>query len=173
MDPVSAMSGASALIGMGVEAYGFLNESKYASQATQIQQNILATDEKINNQREQQMNLDAARKMVDVQQRTQMARSRTLAAAVNQGAQFGSGAAGAAGSEYSQGARNTENINQDLQIGKNIFSLTNQEDALKSQLAGVQSQQNYYGAIAGLGGNLVGGSQSIGKLLGGMVPQPS
>lgn len=170
MDPISAMSGASTLIGMGVEAYGFLNESKYASQATQIQQQILATDEQMNQQREQQMNLDAARKMINVQQRTQMARSRTLAAAVNQGGQFGSGAAGASGSEASQAARNVEGISQDWTIGKNIFNLTSLEDQLKSKLTGVQSEQANYGAIAGLGGNLAGGSQSIGKLLGGMIP---
>lgn len=173
MDPVSAMQGASALIGMGVEAYGFLNASKYASQATQIQQNILATDEQINQQREQQMNLDAARKMVNVQQRTQMARARTLAAAVNQGGQFGSGAAGASGSEASQAARNVEGISQDWTIGKNIFSLTNTEDQLKSQLTGVQSEESDYQAIAGLGGSITGSSQSIGKLLGGMIPQKS
>jgi len=158
---------AGTLIGMGTQAFGLSGQSKEAAQATAIQQQILGTDEKINDQRKQAMILDANRKQLQVARNVQMARARSQAIATNQGAQFGSGEAGALAGEEAEGAYNSLGISQDLAIGKKIFSLTNIEDQLKSQLAGVQTSEANYGAISALGGDIAGISMSFAKLFGG------
>lgn len=87
-----------------------------------------------------------------------------MAAAVNQGAQFGSGIQGGQAQATDQGLFNSAGINQNLEIGRNIFGLNDQISGQKSLMSQSQSAQATDQGIASLGGAVVKNAGMIGNI---------
>lgn len=155
------IGGAGMAIGAaGTAASMFEGMQASSSQAAgyQNQMNMASLDMQVNNQRQQQMQLTSQRQGVENLRNTQKAKAMGMAAATNQGAQFGSGLAGAQASQTAQGGYNQLGINQNLQIGQNIFGLDNQIDQQKIAYAQNESAANTSKGMA----SLFGGGASLG-----------
>lgn len=143
----SLFGGGLDLIGAGFDIYGAITGMQAANQAYGEQQQMTATEVAMNNLRQQAMQLDAGRKTIQVARETQLAKARGEAAAVNQGGSVmtGNASTGFSGGQAqatSAGAYNTLGINQDLQIGNQLFGLQNTLTMQQLALAGYQSQEN-------------------------------
>lgn len=94
-------------IGIGLQVYGQAQQTK-AMKAAEAE-------------REKQMNLDAMRQRREIAKNAAMAHATALATATNQGAQFGSALPGAYGQIAGQAGNQFVGVQQNQQIGQNIF----------------------------------------------------
>lgn len=156
MDPISAGIG---IVSLGMQLYGGIKASEDAHQAAQIQQSITTLDMSANAQRQQAMELSASRQKLEDFRQAQRLHAQSENNAVESGSQFGSGYAGGQAQITDQNGYNILGVNQNLQIGRNIFGIDNQIDNQKIALSGVQSQQATDQGIASFG-------QSLGKSAG-------
>ena len=161
MDPISLMSSSSALIGMGIQAFGMMGARKASSDINSEQKAILGDEEAENAVRRQAMTLSAQRMQTQNIRNTQRARAMGIAGAVNQGAQFGSGTAGGQGQAAAQGAVNTQGIVENFDIGNKIFGIDNQLDSTKLAMSRSMTSLSNAQGLMGLGGAI---TQSSGKM---------
>lgn len=150
MDPLTLSIAA---IGVGMSLFGGVSgagnakdaaglQAQEATAAQGIQSNISGLEGSVNSQRQQQMALSSQRQQLENFRNTQRIRAQGLNAAVGQGAQFGTGLQGAQAQATDQGLFNSQGINQNLEIGNNLFSLDNQISQQKLALSGLQSSTN-------------------------------
>lgn len=158
--------------------YGAMDAGKqaanYQAQAAGYSSNIAQLDMQVQAQRQQQMALDAKRNNLQQLRNAQMARMTSLSNATNSGAQFGSALSGAYGGIAGKTGNADLAIGQNLQIGKNIFSLMDQQDQYKmmyaqaeSNAASAKGREGEDSGIASLGANIVGAAKFLGPLLAG------
>lgn len=165
-----------AAVGLGMSLFGGMNQAsaskEYAEKSYAVQSQISANENLVNNQRETAMQLNARRNSLEQFRNTQRMASRATAAATFQGAQFGSGLAGGLGQVTAQGAYNTQGLNQNLEIGENIFGLDRTISGEKLQLAKLQSDFGVTSAtnqgLSSLGGSLMSAGPGIGRLSQGL-----
>lgn len=164
MDPLSLMTSAASLIGMGIQGFGMSQARTAANNISSAEQSELQDETQENQLRQEAMNLSAQRQQVQNVRNTQRARAMGVAAAVGSGAQYGSGTKGAQGVAEAQGAFTGLGISQNQQVGNKIFGVDYNIDSLKSQIGQDQtSLQNAQGLMS-LGGSIAGSSQQIGRL---------
>lgn len=161
MDPVT---GTIAAIGLGLKLFGGMEASNTASQEAQVSAQNAQYEGQENDQRKQQMELSAYRGQLQDIRNTQRARAMGINAAVNQGAQYGSGLQGGIASTESQGMFNVQGINQNLEIGKNIFGIDSKISANNVQLAGLKGQEASEQGIASMGGSILSSAGTLGTL---------
>lgn len=161
MDPISL---GLAAVGFGLQLFGGISAAGHAKEAAQINQQIAADEGKINEQKKMQMELDARRQQLQVFRNAQRLRAQATAAAVNQGASYGSGLQGGLAQITDQEQFNLLGIGQNLQIGQTIFGYNQDISSQKQKLASVQSDVASDAAWASLGGSLVKNSGTIGGL---------
>jgi hypothetical protein len=173
MDPISVGLG---LAGLGMQLFGGLGQASVSKQQAGISAEVatisgqVAGDEqKIEAQRQQQMQLEAGRLQLQNFRNVQQAKAQGLAAATAGGAQFGSGLAGAQAGATDQGLYNSLGISQNLAIGQNIFGINSDISQKRIQMAGLQSQSALLGGQAAtdqgyqsLGGALIKAGPTIG-----------
>ena len=171
MDPISMAMGAVSIVGMGMSLFGTSKATAAAQQESQAAQQIANLDIKVNQQRQQQMVLQANRQQLQNVRNVQLARSMALSSATSQGAQFGTGLQGGYGQIAGQGNTQELATNQNLEIGQNIFSLDNQIDQQRILEAQAQGNMATAQGMQALGGDImkVGGSSQFSSLLG-MIP---
>lgn len=176
MDPISALTMATQVVGLGVSLFGGASAASDAKQAASIQSNIAGLEGGLEDQRHTAMELSSHRQQLEILRNNQRARAQAMNNATNQGAQFGSGLQGGLAQVEDQGLFNLAGVNQNLEIGEAMFGVNKQITAQKQQLAQVQGQQATDQGIASLGGALVkigptvgaiGGSFSNTKIPGG------
>jgi len=171
MEPVTL--GLQAL-GMGLKLFGAFSGASdtenYSKQINSYEQEKFGLEKQVNDQRRQAMELSARRQQLEIFRNTQRARAQGLNAAVNQGAQFGSGIQGGQAGTLNQGLFNALGVNQNLAIGRNIFGLDDQitgvnakESTVKSQMQADLAQDQ---AWQSLGGSLLQSSGTIGNIGG-------
>lgn len=97
-----------------------------AERSQAINKEILGLERRVERQRFQAMNLDARRRSLEILRLQQRARSQALSVATAQGAGQGSGLQGAYGGISGQTGVNYLGVQQNLQIGRNIFGLNSQ-----------------------------------------------
>ncbi len=148
-------------VSLGMQAFGGFGASQKAEEAHRIQGEIAGLEGKVNDQRKNQMELSARRQQMEIFRNNQRARAMGTNAAVNQGAQFGSGLQGGLAQVQNQSLWNSLGISQNLEIGNNIFGINNEISQKKSQLSEVQGDMATSQGIAGMGSSLMG---SIGPL---------
>lgn len=171
MDPVTIGLQA---VGMGMKLFGAFSgandTSKFASQINQQEQQKFGLEKQVNTQRQQAMELSGRRQQLEVFRNNQRARALGLNAAVSQGAQFGSGLQGGLAGINAQSMVNNQGINQNLEIGRNIFGLDNKItdiNATESTLkANYQSSQAKSQAWSSLGGSIMGAAGGLGNIAG-------
>lgn len=166
MDPVSMMMGATSLIGLGMSIFGSTDAAANSSAIAQDSSAIGGLDIKVNQQKQQQMVLQANRSQLQNIRNTQLARSQALTGATSQGAQFGTGLQGGLAQIEGQSTTNAVNTSQNLAIGQNIFGLDNQIDRYRMDIASRQGNQATDQGIASLGGSLMKGAGPLSSLFG-------
>lgn len=164
MDPISAAFG---LIGLGTSLFGSIGQSSVAHQTAQVSGDIAQQEGLVNDQRKQQMELQGRRQQLENIRNTQRARALGTAAAVNQGASMGSGYGGGQAEAYATGGTNEVGINQNLQIGRNIFGLDDKISQDKIQLASLGGQAATDAGIANIGNSIFKSAGTLGNLFGG------
>lgn len=154
--------GIGAAAGLGASIFGGLQQMDAASQQSSISKNITGLEQQAEGQRMQSMELSARRQSMEVLRQNQRAQAMATNNATNQGAQFGSGLQGGLAQVADQSGVNLQGINQNLEIGRNMFAINSQISQQKIQMADAKSREATGGAIAGLGKSIGG---SIGPII--------
>lgn len=163
MDPLTL--GISA-VGLGIQAFGGYSAARKAKEAYGIQSQITGLESQVNQQRQTAMELSARRQSMEIFRNNQRARSLALNNATNQGASYGnsSGLPGGLAQVQDQSTVNLSGVNQNLEIGRNIFGLDDQISKQKLALSGVQSQMMTDQSISQLGGSIAGSAKTLGSI---------
>jgi hypothetical protein len=165
MDPVTAILGG---IGIATEIAGGLGAKKASSQISADQQAILGQEQAENDVRQRAVAMMAQRKQIQSVREAQMAGARSRAAAVQGGAQFGSGAKAGEQMAQSGNAYNQETISQDLQSANQMFALDRNINSLKSQIGNTQTTLSNDQGIMSIGSSILGAAGPLGRLSGGL-----
>lgn len=161
MDPLSLGINA---VGIGLQIFGAFGASDVAAQQAEVEKQIAGDERRINAQKYRQMQLESQRMQLQQFRNIQRLRSQATAAAVNQGAQFGTGLQGGLAQISAQGTENVRNIRQNEEIGTNIFNINNAISDKKMKLAELGADMAEYQAWGSLGGALVKNAGTIGSL---------
>lgn len=163
MDPLTL--GISA-VGLGLQAFGGFSAAGKAKEAYGIQSQITGLEGQVNQQRQTAMELSARRQSMEIFRNNQRARAMAVNNATNQGASYGnsSGLPGGLAQVQDQSTFNLSGVNQNLQIGENIFGLDDQISKQKLALSQVQSQQATYQGIGQLGGGILKSAGTLGNI---------
>lgn len=148
------------LFGSGASIFG-------SSKSNQINQQIAEQERLANQERRKAMELNSRRQQLQNVRNVQLQRSMAINSATAQGAQFGTGLQGGLGQITAQGIFNENGINQNTEIGRNLFDINDRTSMLKSQLSNQQSQMAMYQGIAGLGSSLMKVGPTAGNLMKG------
>lgn len=152
------------VVGLGLQIFGAKGGSDNAAKSAQISKSIAGNEENINEQKRTQMEMSARRMQLETMRNAQRQRAQATAAAVNQGANQGSGIQGGLAQIQDQGMFNLFGINRNLQIGENIFDQNKDISNKKMQLADVQADQAADASLMSLGGSVVSSAGTIGNI---------
>lgn len=155
------MAGGLAMQLLGSNKAATASNSYYKTQA-----DIAGLEGKVNDQRKMAMEVDARRRQLEVVRNNQKARAMSETTATNQGAAFGSGLQGAYGGIGGQSGTNFLGVNQNLEIGRNIFGLDTQISQDRVAAAGYQGDQASGQALSQLGGSIMGAAGKVGNMSG-------
>lgn len=161
MDPITTGLN---VVGFGLQLFGMFEGQAAAKQAASIKKGIAADEQRINEQKRQQMILESSRKQMEIFRNQQRQRAMATAAAVNQGASLGSGLQGGLAGVTGMSLFNSLGINQNVELGKNIFAINDSISSKKMQLADVEAEQSEAAGWASLGGSLMKSSDTFGKI---------
>lgn len=167
MDPISALTMATQVVGLGMSLFGGASAASDAKQAATIQSNIAGLEGGLEDQRHTAMELSAHRQQLEILRSNQRVRALAQNTAVTQGAQFGSGLQGGEAQIQDQGLFNLAGVNQNLEIGEKMFGINQQITGQKQQLAQVQGQMATDQSLASLGGALVKSGPAVGNIASG------
>jgi hypothetical protein len=149
-----AAATALAIAGIGAGVAGFFGGSSAAKKEAEIQKQIYAQQQKIEEQKRLGMELDANRRTIQTVRAVQQARSLALSNSTAQGGARGSGLMGGYSQIAGQGNAGLLAINQNLDIGENISSANQQISGLNMQLAQAKADESMWSGLSGLGGKL-------------------
>jgi hypothetical protein len=165
MDPISAILGG---VGAGMQIVGAISAASHEAKINQDQQQILGQEQAENDVRQQAVAMMAKRKEIQSVREAQMAGARSRAAAVQGGAQFGSGAKAGEQMAMSGNAYNQETISQDLLTANQMFGIDRSINALKSNIGVQQTSLNNAQMWSSIGGDIMGSAKALGNLSGSM-----
>lgn len=161
MDPFTIGAG---IVGLGMQLFGGSQASGNARQIAHLNNQVASDEQSINEQKRAQMELSARRAQMENLRNTQRLRAQATAAAVNQGANLGSGLQGGLAQIGDEGAFNDIGITQNLSIGENIFNTNNDISQKKAQISTLQGQQATNTSLMSLGGAMVSNAGTIGRV---------
>lgn len=161
MEPLSLALGS---IGLGLQIFGGFGAAHNAKQASYYNKQIAAEEMKLNQVKQQKMELEGRRMQLESVRNNQKARALAEASAVNQGAQFGSGLQGGLGEIQGNTLTNMEGVNFGLQFGRQMAGINDTISGYKQQLADVQSEQAANQGLMSLGGSLMKAGPLVGPL---------
>lgn len=163
MPAISTLIATAGLAIAGVGAYEGYEASKQNNQA---QQAAIAAQEKAEELRKQQMELDATRRTREIIRQSTAARSAALAITTAQGAAYEGGSAvpGAYGSIAGRTGVNELGVSQNLEIGEGMFAAHMDQLGAYRRAADAQSQMAMWAGIGSLGNSLISNSTTIGKI---------
>lgn len=162
MDPISLGLG---IVGMGMQLFGGMKASGIAKQQAAVSQDMAQQEQGINNLKQQQMQLESRRGQLQNFRNAQRLRAQATAAAVQGGAQFGSGLQGGIADIENTATENSLGINQASSISSGIFNFNNKISADKMQMASLGGDMASAQALSSLGGSMV----KSGPMIGGQV----
>lgn len=155
---------AGAAIGLGSSIFGGMKSMEGAKEANQAQVNIINLEQQSEGQRKNAMELSAHRQSMEALRVNQRMRSMALNNATGQGAQFGSGLQGGEAQIQGQSEVNLLGINQNLEIGENLFNINAQKSQQQLLLAAANSKSATGNAISGMGKAVAGSIDSLSRL---------
>ena len=162
---------AAAVAGMAGQIWGGIETARVQKEEAGISTEIAGYEEQINKQKQQQATLMYQRQSIENFRAAQKASHMSRAAAVNQGAQFGSGAAAGEKQAYGEAAFNQQNLAENYMIGQKIFGLTSSIDQDQIRLAQLGGQASTFGGISAVGQGVASSSMALGRLTGGFGAQ--
>lgn len=158
---------AASAVGLGMSIFGGLDQSRIAKEQAGVSADIATQEQGINAQKQQAMELAGRRQQLEIIRNNQRARSMAENAAVNQGAQFGSGLQGGLAQVEDQSLFNLAGVNTALETGRNIAGFNNQISQDKIRLAQLGGDAASSAGFASLGGSILKAGPTIGALAGG------
>lgn len=163
---MAAISTLIAAAGLALTAGGMYAQYQGAKKGNEAQDDALRQQQDIERQRQKQMELEATRRKREMIRQQLTARSQALATATAQGAAGSGGSAvpGAYGSISGRTNVNTLGVNQNLEIGQNIFGLN--EGILGSyRAAAAAGSTSAFGAgLSSLGGGIMSNAGTLGRI---------
>jgi hypothetical protein len=168
MDPTTAITGLSTLIGLGLKIGGLGETHAAAVQSNEAQKQIIGLEQQQEQVRFNAMHLTASRMQLQSIRNAQSARAQALAAATNQGAAQGSGLQGGYSQIEGQTNTNLLGISQNLMSGQKMFALDSSLSQQKIALANAQMKMQTGNALGALGGDLLSIAPAAGRLGGGL-----
>lgn len=164
MDPLSLGIG---LGGLALQIFGGVKSASNAKEQAAVSQQISGYERDENNVRQQAMQLSARRQQVEIFRNAQRMRAAGINAAVNQGASGGSGLQGALSYNTSQALWNSQGVNQNLDLGQQMFGIDNQISGARVRSSQLQSQAATDNGIMSLGGAVLNfGAKNYGFMKG-------
>lgn len=154
-----------------MQIFGGLGQASAAKASAMASQQVAQLEMKVNDQRRQAMELSANRQQLEIYRNNQRLRAQATQAAVSQGASRGSGLQGGLAQVNDQSMWNGLGVNQNLEIGRNIFGLNDRISQQKALISGYQSQAATSAGISNLG-SAVMGSAKFGSALYGYATAP-
>lgn len=118
----------------------------YALESAALNKEVVNTQFLMEAQRMQAMELDAKRQQMEIIRNQQRARSLAAATATSQGAQFGSALPGSYGQIQGQSGNNMLGVQQQLDLGRNMFNLNRQLAGQKQRSVDLESAYAAYRA---------------------------
>lgn len=153
--------------GLGLNFLGGMGQAKEAKKQSQLSAQIYQQEILANQQRRQAMELDASRRKVENIRTGQLARAQALTNATNQSAQFGSGLQGGLAQVTGRTYWNELGINQNLQIGQNLFNIDEAIGGLKTQISSSQSRASSSAGLSEIGNAMFKVAPTVGQIFGG------
>jgi hypothetical protein len=150
-------------VGLGMQVFGGLESAKNAKQQAAVSQDIARKEQGINDVKQRQMELEGRRMQMENIRNSQRARAMAESAAVNQGAQFGSGLQGGLAQIQDQTLYNMFGVNQALVAGREINQFNQGISGDKQKLAALGGEQATNQAISSLGGSLMKAGPIVGQ----------
>jgi hypothetical protein len=154
------------LLGLGISLFGGNEEAEARKKMAAVSQEKFQHEQEINDQREIQMQMSSRRQSLEIIRNTQRARAMGLQAAVSQGASKGSGYAGGQGEEASRGFFNLQGINQNLEIGENIFGINKLITQNNMKLSQLQTEVSEAQGTQSIGAGISKSADPLGRLSG-------
>lgn len=156
----------SAVAGIGLQVAGTAQAAKASKQRSQYEQQIAADQQRQEALRRQQMELENSRRRVEALRQQQRARSTALAAATNQGADFGTGLQGGYGQISGQTGGNLLGLSQSLALGRANFDINSDISSARYGIASSNSSYNTGQGLSSLGGGIISSLGPISSLSG-------
>lgn len=161
MDPVTLGIGAA---GLATSLFFGQRAGEDAQKINADEQQKFGLEQQVNAQRQSAMELSGRRQQLETFRNMQRARSAGLTNASNQGAQYGSGLGGGQADVTNQGYFAAQGVNQNLQIGRNIFGLDNSITGINSNESNLKADQAGNQQWASLGGAVMSNAGTLGKV---------
>lgn len=152
MDPISLGLG---VVGFGLQLFGGMQSADISRQQAQQSMAIAGDEQKINEQKKIQQQMEMRRMQMQTLRNAQRQRAQGTAAAVNQGASTGSGLQGALGQNTAESMFNLQGISQSNEISGNIFGINQDISSHRMQLAQLGGDQAQAQGLASLGGSIM------------------
>lgn len=152
---MALVGGAAAAAGLGLQAYGTVQQMSASKKSAAANQAIAAQEAQQEALRRKAMELDARRRQMEMLRVQQRNRAMSLTAATAQGAGQGSGLQGGYGQSSGQTGVNLLGVTQNLEIGRGLFDASAAISQQRYNLAGYSSQAAQGAGWASLGGALV------------------
>lgn len=156
-----------AALGMGMSLLGGIMNIGSSREMAESQMREAMLQRQIQEQNHKSMMLEARRKSLEILRTQQRAQSIALQSATNQGAAFGSGLQGGYGQISGQTATNLAGVNQNLQIGENVYQLNDQISREKIHQAQLGGQMAMNQGIMSLGGSVMNTAGPLGNMMKG------
>lgn len=154
-------------LGLGVAAVGVGIQMKGARDAEKAGQKAQAASQQAESERKRQMELDARRRQREVIRQQVGARSLALANATSQGAGGGSGLQGGYSQIAGRTGVNMTGIDQNLEIGRNIFDANSAYSFAQGDIRSAQAYSGFGQSLFSLGGGMVQSMPQVASLTGG------
>lgn len=154
MEPITLAAG------LGISAIGMLTQMSAAQDQQRAQTQIINSEQKAEQARQQSMLLDADRRKREIVRQGIIARSQALTVGTSQGASFGSALPGVMGQIGGEQSFNYLGVNNAVSLGTDIFNAN--QGVLQGRLGE---------AAAGTKSALGSGLSSFGGKIGGLTSQ--
>lgn len=158
-----------AVAGLAISAFGAYQSYSSAQDASAISQQQIALQQRAEAERRKAMELDARRRRLEVIRNRQRVSSIATARATSQNAQLGSALPGSLAQIGNQAGFNLLGINQNLEIGRNIFDINAQLSQQNIAMANAQSGLAFGNSLGSFGSTLMGSAETFGRLTSGFA----
>jgi len=152
-----------AAVGLGLTAAGVGTQMYAMSQQKEVSKEMAERQKQAEAVRQQQMNLESMRKKREIIRNANVASSMAVSQATNQGGGESSGLAGALASVSGRSGGSALAVEQNTQLGNQMFEINKQSAGLQADRAGWDSVSGIGSGISSLGGSMVRHQQQLGS----------